>query len=507
METALTDLWYGFTVAVEPHNLMYCFLGVLIGNMVGVLPGMGPLATISILLPLTFGIKPVGAILMLSGIFYGSQYGGAICSILLNLPCHPPHAVTCLDGFPMTKQGRGGVALGITVIGSFIGASWGITEMMFLAPILVSVALKFGPAEVCSLMLLGLLAGSTLARGSPLKGVAMTVLGLIFGLVGSDLETGAERLTFGFTELSDGIELVALALGLFGIAEFMNSVNQASPINKTYSHVKFKDMRPSWAEFKWAFPAMIRGTIVGSLCSLIPGTGPTIASFVAYATEKKVAKNPEDFGKGEIRGVAAPEASTHSSVQGDFIPTMSLGIPGDAVMALLLGALMIQGIVPGPQLIKEHPDIFWGLIASFWIGNILLVLLNVPLISIWVKMLMIPYRYLYPSALFFVCIGVYAANNDFFQVGEVIAIGILGYVLMRLGFQPAPILLGFVLGPRFEENFRRAMLIARGDLMTFIEKPISAFFLALCLILILAQIYFRLRPKRGASTEAVAVSP
>jgi len=507
METALTDLWYGFTVAIEPQNLMYCFLGVLIGNMVGVLPGMGPLATISILLPLTFGIKPVGAILMLSGIFYGSQYGGAICSILLNLPCHPPHAVTCLDGFPMTKQGRGGVALGITVIGSFIGASWGITEMMFLAPLLVSVALKFGPAEVCSLMLLGLLAGSTLARGSPLKGVAMTVLGLIFGLVGSDLETGAERLTFGFTELSDGIELVALALGLFGIAEFMNSVNQASPVNATYSNVKLKDMRPSWAEFKWAFPAMIRGTIVGSLCSLIPGTGPTIASFVAYATEKKLAKNPQDFGKGEIRGVAAPEASTHSSVQGDFIPTMSLGIPGDAVMALLLGALMIQGIVPGPQLIKEHPDIFWGLIASFWIGNILLVLLNVPLIGIWVKMLMIPYRYLYPSALFFVCIGVYAANNDMFQVGEVILIGILGYVLMRLGFQPAPILLGFVLGPRFEENFRRAMLISRGDLMTFIEKPISAFFLALCVILIGAQIYFRLRPKRSGTAEPVAVSP
>ncbi|AMN39491.1 tripartite tricarboxylate transporter permease [Rhodoplanes sp. Z2-YC6860] len=505
METALTDLWYGFTVAIEPHNLMYCFLGVLIGNMVGVLPGMGPLATISILLPLTFGIKPVGAILMLSGIFYGSQYGGAICSILLNLPCHPPHAVTCLDGFPMTKQGRGGVALGITVIGSFIGASWGITEMMFLAPLLVTVALKFGPAEVCSLMLLGLLAGSTLARGSPLKGVAMTVLGLVFGLVGSDLETGAERLTFGFTELSDGIELVALALGLFGIAEFMNSVNQASAINTTYSNVKLKDMRPSWAEFKWAFPAMIRGTIVGSLCSLIPGTGPTIASFVAYATEKKVAKNPQDFGKGEIRGVAAPEASTHSSVQGDFIPTMSLGIPGDAVMALLLGALMIQGIVPGPQLIKEHPDIFWGLIASFWIGNILLVLLNVPLISIWVKMLMIPYKYLYPSALFFVCIGVYAANNDFFQVGEVIVIGILGYVLMRLGFQPAPILLGFVLGPRFEENFRRAMLISRGDLMTFIEKPISAFFLALCVILIGAQIFFRLRGSKKDTAAAEAV--
>ena len=504
VETAFTDLWYGFGVALEPHNLMWCFLGVLIGNMVGVLPGMGPLATISILLPLTFGIKPVGAILMLAGVFYGAQYGGAICSILLNLPCHPPHAVTCLDGFPMTKQGRGGVALGITVIGSFIGASWGITEMMFLAPVLVQVALKFGPAEICTLMLLGLLAGSTLAKGSPIKGVAMTVLGLLFGIVGSDLETGAERFSFGFPQLSDGIELVALALGLFGIAEFMNSINQASPVNAKYSNIKFRDMRPSKADLKQAFFPMLRGTIVGSLCALIPGTGPTIASFVAYAAEKKISKTPDRFGFGAIEGVAAPEASTHSSVQGDFIPTMSLGIPGDAVMALLLGALMIQGIVPGPQLIKEHPDIFWGLIASFWIGNILLVLLNVPLIGIWVKLLTIPYRYLYPSALFFVCIGVYAANNDMFQVGETLVVGILGYTLLRLGFQPAPILLGFVLGPRFEENFRRAMLISRGDLRVFIERPICAFFLALCVLLITAQIYFRMRgSKRNNPVLAV----
>jgi putative tricarboxylic transport membrane protein len=506
VETAFTDLWYGFGVALEPHNLMWCFLGVLIGNMVGVLPGMGPLATISILLPLTFGIKPVGAILMLAGVFYGAQYGGAICSILLNLPCHPPHAVTCLDGFPMTKQGRGGVALGITVIGSFIGASWGITEMMFLAPVLVQVALKFGPAEICTLMLLGLLAGSTLAKGSPIKGVAMTVLGLLFGIVGSDLETGAERFSFGFPQLSDGIELVALALGLFGIAEFMNSINQASPVNAKYSNIKFRDMRPSKADLKQAFFPMLRGTIVGSLCALIPGTGPTIASFVAYAAEKKISKTPDRFGFGAIEGVAAPEASTHSSVQGDFIPTMSLGIPGDAVMALLLGALMIQGIVPGPQLIKEHPDIFWGLIASFWIGNILLVLLNVPLIGIWVKLLTIPYRYLYPSALFFVCIGVYAANNDMFQVGETLVVGILGYTLLRLGFQPAPILLGFVLGPRFEENFRRAMLISRGDLRVFIERPICAFFLALCVLLITAQIYFRMRGSKRNNPVLAAAS-
>jgi TctA family transporter len=478
---------------------------VVVGNMVGVLPGLGPLATISILLPLTFGIKAVGAILMLAGILYGAQYGGAICSILLNLPCHPPHAVTCLDGFPMTKQGRGGVALGLSVMGSFIGASWGITEMIFLAPVLVAVALQFGPAEICSLMLLGLLAGSTLARGSPVKGVAMTVLGLLLGIVGTDIETGTERFTFGMTHLYDGIDLVALALGLFGIAEFMNSINQVAAVNMAYSNVRLRDLRPSKADLKQAWPAMLRGTLTGSLCSLIPGTGPTIASFVAYAAEKKVSKTPDKFGTGMIEGVVSPESATHSSIQGDFIPTMSLGIPGDAVMALLLGALMIQGIVPGPQLIKEHPDIFWGLVASFWIGNILLLVLNVPLIGVWVKLLASPYRYLYPSALFFVCIGVYAANNDMFQVGETIVLGIFGYVLLRLDFHPAPILLGFVLGPRFEENFRRAMLISRGDIWVFLERPISAVFIAMCVILIGTQIYVRLRSRsRSAPAPAAA---
>jgi putative tricarboxylic transport membrane protein len=506
LTTALSDLWYGFGVALEPHNVMWCFLGVLVGNMVGVLPGMGPLATISVLLPLTFGIKPVGAILMLSGVFYGSQYGGAICSILLNLPCHPPHAVTCLDGFPLTKQGRGGAALGVTVLSSFVGASWGITEMIFLAPVLVKIALEFGPAEICSLMLLGLLAGSTLARGSPLKGIAMTLVGLLLGIVGTDIETGTARFTFGLQSLFDGVELVGLALGLFGIAEFMKSVNQYSDINTRYSNVGLRDLRPSRDELRRAIPAMFRGTIVGSLCSLIPGTGPTIASFISYAAEKKVSKTPDRFGSGMIEGVACPEAATHSSVQGDFIPTMSLGIPGDAVMALILGALMIQGIVPGPQLIKEHPDVFWGLIASFWIGNIMLVVLNVPLIGLWVKLLMIPYKYLYPSALFFVAIGVYSTNNDMFQVGETVVIGLFGYLLLLLDFHPASILLGFVLGPRLEENFRRSMLISRGDIMVFVERPISAFFLFLCAVLILAQIYVRLRKPKAMEALALAES-
>ncbi|MBV9462387.1 MAG: tripartite tricarboxylate transporter permease, partial [Bradyrhizobium sp.] len=424
----------------------------------------------------------------------------------LNLPCHPPHAVTCLDGFPLTKQGRGGAALGITVLSSFVGASWGITEMIFLAPVLVRIALEFGPTEICSLMLLGLLAGSTLARGSPLKGVAMTCVGLLLGIVGTDIETGTARFTFGIQSLFDGVELVGLALGLFGIAEFMKSVNQYSDINTRYSNVSLRDLRPSRDELRRSIPAMFRGTIVGSLCSLIPGTGPTIASFIAYAAEKKFSRTPDKFGSGMIEGVASPEASTHSSVQGDFIPTMSLGIPGDAVMALILGALMIQGIVPGPQLIKEHPDIFWGLIASFWIGNIMLVVLNVPLIGLWVKLLMIPYKYLYPSALFFVAIGVYSTNNDMFQVGETVVIGLAGYLLLLLDFHPASILLGFVLGPRLEENFRRSMLISRGDVLVFLERPISAFFLFLCAVLILAQIYVRLRKPKALEVLALAES-
>jgi TctA family transporter len=498
--TALHDLWFGFGVALEPHNLPWCLAGVFIGNMVGVLPGMGPTATISILLPLTFAMKPVAAILMLAGIFYGSQYGGAICSILLNLPCHAPHAVTCLDGYPLTKQGRGGAALGVTVTASFVGASWGITEMVFLAPLLVKVALEFGPAEVCSLMLLGLLAGSTLARGSPVKGIAMTVLGLLFGIVGADVQTGNLRLTFGMTQLADGIEIAALALGLFGIAEFMRSINKVAKIDmKGTAAVTWREMRPTREDMHRALPAMFRGTILGSLCSLIPGTGPTIASFVSYAVEKKISRTPERFGRGAIEGVASPEASTHSSVQGDFIPTMSLGIPGDSVMALLLGALMIQGIVPGPQLIHEHPDVFWGLIASFWIGNIILVVLNVPMIGVWVRLLSIPYRFLYPCALFFICVGVYSTNNDIFQVGEALALGVFGYLLLRLDFHPAPVLLGFVLGPRFEDNFRRALALSHGDLLAFVTQPISAVFLTLCVMLVLAQIGMHLAQRRKGS--------
>ncbi len=487
MHQSLIDLWYGFGIALQPNNLMWSVFGVLIGNLIGVLPGMGALTTISMLLPLTYVIAPVPAILMLAGIFYGSQYGGAIGAILLNLPSHPPHAVTCLDGYPMTKAGRGGAALGVTMMSSFFAASVGIMVMIFLSPLLVQVAFKFGPTEISSIMLLGLLAGATMSRGSPLKGVAMTIFGLLCGVVGTDVISGTMRYTFGLPDLSDGVELGALAMGLFGIADFLVSVNRTT-VKASDAKVSMKDMRPTRAEMKQAFWPMVRGTMVGTLFGAMPGTGPTITTFLAYALERKVAKDPSRFGKGAIEGVAAPEAASHSKTQVDFIPTMSLGIPGDAVMALILGALIIKGVQPGPQLITEHPDIFWGLIASFWIGNVLLVILNVPMIGVWVRMLQVPYKYLYPAALFFICVGVYSTKNSLFDVGEVAAFGIIGAIFLSLDFPMSPIVLGYVLGPMLEENFRRAMLLSRGSLSVFVERPISAGFIGVCSLLIVAQL-------------------
>jgi putative tricarboxylic transport membrane protein len=488
---SLIDLWSGFGVALQPHNLMWSFFGVLIGNLIGVLPGMGALSAMSMLLPLTYTMHPIPAILMLAGIFYGSQYGGAIGAILLNLPTHPPHAVTCLDGYPMTRAGRGGAALGITMISSFFAASVGIIVMIFASPLLVSIAFKFGPGEVFSIMLLGLLCGGTMSRGSPLKGVAMTLVGLLIGIVGTDVNTGTMRFTFGLIDLSDKVELVALALGLFGVTEFLRGINRMDAVGSSVN-VRLRDMRPTKAELKRSFFPMVRGTLIGTLFGAMPGTGPTITTFIAYAFERKLSKTPEKFGTGMIEGVAAPEASSHSKTQVDFIPTMSLGIPGDAVMALILGALLIQGIQPGPQLITEHADLFWGLIASFWIGNVLLVLLNVPLIGVWVKLLQVPYRYLYPAALFFIAVGVYSTNNSLFEIGEVLVFGVIGAIFVALDFPVAPILLGFVLGPMVEENFRRALLLSRGDLHVFLDRPISATFIGLSALLVLVQIGFPL---------------
>lgn len=501
MSSVLADLWQGFGVALQPNHLLWCFIGVLIGNLIGVLPGLGAISAISLLLPVTYTMHPIPAILMLSGIFYGSQYGGAIGAILLNLPCHPPHAVTCLDGYPMTLQGRGGAALGVTMIASFFAASVGILVMIFASPLLVSVAFKFGPAELFSIMLLGLIAGGTLSKGSPLKGVSMTALGLLVGCVGTDVNTGIARFTFGLYQLSDRVELVALALGLFGVAEFLHNVNRLKIVGGKM-RLRFSDMCPSWAEVKQSFLPLVRGTLVGTAFGAMPGTGPTITTFIAYALEKRISKTPERFGRGAIEGVASPEASSHSKTQIDFIPTMTLGIPGDPVMALLLGALLIQGIQPGPQLITMHPDLFWGLIASFWVGNVLLVILNVPLIGLWVRMLAVPYRFLFPAALFFIAVGVYSANNSLFEVGETIVIGVVGTVLIALEFSVAPILLGYVLGPLVEENFRRALLMSRGDLFVFVERPISAVFIGFCALLLLFQflVWRRSRVRQRSSS-------
>lgn len=480
----LHDLLFGFGVAFQGGNLMWSFFGVLVGNLIGVLPGMGALSAISILLPLTYVMHPVPAILMLAGIFYGSQYGGAIGAILLNLPSHPPHAVTCIDGYPMTRAGKGGTALGITMICSFFAASVGILVMIFASPLLTAIAFKFGPAEIFSIMMLGLLAGSTMSRGSPLKGVAMTLFGLLCGVVGTDVNSGTIRFAFGIPELSDGLELVAVAMGLFGVTDFILNVNHMTSVTAS-TRLRFRDMRPSLADLRTAFWPMVRGTTVGTLFGAMPGTGPTITTFIAYALERKISRTPEKFGTGMIAGVAGPEASAHSKTQVDFIPTMSLGIPGDAVMALILGALMIQGIAPGPQLISDHPDIFWGLIASFWIGNVVLMVLNVPLIGVWAKLLRVPYRYLFPSAMFFIAVGTYSTQSSLFQIWEVLAFGLIGALLMYLEFSVTPILLGLVLGPMVEENFRRAMLLSRGDLMVFVEHPISCTFLVISALLLI----------------------
>ena len=502
---SLTDLWHGFGVALEWHNFMWSFFGVVIGNLIGVLPGMGPLSAISRLLPLTYTMHPVAAILMLAGVFYGSQYGGAIGAILLNLPCHPPHAVTCLDGYPMTRNGRGGAALGITMMSSFFAASVGIVVMIFLSPVLVKVAFSFGPSELFSIMLLGLLAGGTMSTGSALKGVAMTLLGLLIGSVGTDINSGTIRFTFDSPELADGVQLVALALGLFGVAEFLRNVNRLHVVGSG-TRVRLRDMRPTRGEIRQSIWPMIRGTAVGTLFGAMPGTGPTITTFIAYALEQKISKRPERFGHGALEGVAAPEASSHSKTQVDFIPTMSLGIPGDPIMALLLGALLIHGVQPGPLLISRHADIFWGLVASFWIGNVLLVILNVPLIQLWVKVLQVPYRFLYPSALLFIAVGVYSTNNSLFEVGEVLVFGLFGALLLALRFPVAPILLGYVLGPMLEENFRRALLLSHGQLSTFVGSATSIAFLGLSAALIAAQIYFAVRRKtRSRRRDSAAV--
>ena len=474
----------GFEQALTPEALMFCLLGVSLGTFIGVLPGIGSLTTIALCLPLTFHLEPLSGLIMLAGIFYGAQYGSSTASILLNVPGSAPAAITCLDGYPLSRQGRAGVALFITTIASFIGGSYAILLLVFFAPVLANFAISFSSADYFSIMILALTAASTLSVGSPTKGLAMVVLGLLLGLVGTDINSGQFRFTFGIPALTDGISLVALAMGLFGIAEILNNLSSGNTPPTIKEKITLKNMLPTKDDMKAFRFSCLRGSLIGSFIGMLPGTGPTIATFMAYATEKKISRTPEKFGHGAIEGISAPEAANNASVQAAFIPTLTLGVPGDAIMAVMLGGLLVHGITPGPQLVNTDAALFWGVVASFWIGNVILLILNLPMIGLWVKLLSIPYRFLFPAVLFLICIGVYSVNNSSIDVLLTLGFGILGFYFNRHGNPSAPLLLGFVLGPLIEENFRRALVLSDSQLITFVERPISLIFLLLTLTIL-----------------------
>jgi TctA family transporter len=490
----ISNLGLGFSVALTFHNLFYCFIGVFVGTAIGVLPGVGPLVTIAVLLPLTYGLPPEGALIMLAGIYYGAQYGGSTTAILVNLPGESSSAVTCLDGYQMARQGRAGPALAISAIGSFAAGCFGTLLIAVVAGPLTTLALRFGAPEFCSLIVFALITTAILVRGSLVKGIAVAMLGVLFGLVGVDVTSGVDRLTFGVVGLADGISFVVVAMGLFAFAEIV--INLERKENRDVFSTKIKGLMPTLADLKTSAGPMARGTAVGSFFGLLPGAGAVIASFGAYALEKKISRHPEKFGTGAIEGVAAPEAANNAAAQCSFIPTLTLGIPGTPSMALMLGALMIQGITPGPGVLTSRPTLFWGLVASMWIGNLLLVILNLPLIGLWVAMLRIPYRWLYPLILVFSCIGIYTVNDSTVDVYLMVLFGVLGYVFVKLDCEPAPFILGFLLGPMLEVNFRRSMLLSRGDLGIFIQHPISAGFLIAALALIILMIVPSFRRKK-----------
>ncbi|OWU86675.1 hypothetical protein ATO6_07845 [Oceanicola sp. 22II-s10i] len=475
----LNNLGMGLGVALSATNVFYCFLGALLGTLVGVIPGIGVLTAISMLFPLTFTLGPTTALIMLGGIWYGTTYGGSTASILLNIPGTPANAVTCLDGYPMAQQGRGGVALFMTTVASFFGASVGVILLMLFSPVIAGYALKFGSAEYFSLMLMGLVAASTISEGSAVKGLAMVALGICFGLVGMDTQSASARFTFGSLGLLDGISLIALAMGVFGVAEVIMSIRRVNATAIDRESVSLRAIKPTRDDMRRSWFPMIRGASMGSFFGTLPGTGPSIAAFLSYAVEKRIAKEPERFGKGAIEGIMAPEAANNAADQTAFIPTLSLGVPGSATMALMLGALMIHGIAPGPTLITSQPELFWGLIMSFWVGNVILLILNIPLIGIWVRMLLIPYHILFPAVLLFICIGAYSTTFNALTVWQVFFFGAVGYAMRIFGFPGAPLLLGFVLGPLMEEHFRRAMVLSRGSFATFFERPVSGTIMAI----------------------------
>jgi putative tricarboxylic transport membrane protein len=493
------NLVFGFGVAFSLQNLMYCAIGVSVGTLIGVLPGIGPLATIAMLLPITFNVAPVSAMIMLAGIYYGAQYGGSTTAILVNLPGETSAVVTCLDGYQMARQGRAGPALAIAAIGSFVAGTFGTMLIAIAGPPLAGLALQFGAPEYFSLMLMGLVAAAVLAQGDMIKSLSMVAMGLLLGIVGTDVNSGAQRFVFGVNELADGIGFILLAVGVFAIGEIVS--NLGDPEERRIFTDQVKNLMPTKQDLKQSTMPIIRGTLLGSFFGVLPGTGPSIASFSSYILEKKLAKDPTRFGKGAIEGVAGPESANNADAQCKFIPMLTLGLPASGVMALMLGALTIQGIQPGPEVMTARPELFWGLIASMWIGNALLVVLNLPMIGVWVKLLKVPYRLLFPAIMAFSAIGVYSVNNSSFEIYLTALFGIVGVIWLRLGCSPAPMLLGFVLGPMMEEHLRRAMLMSRGDPSVFITRPLSLAFIVATIGILVAMVAPAVRARRAEIAE------
>ena len=493
----ITNLSLGFGVAFTVQNLIYCFVGCLLGTLIGVLPGIGPVATIAMLLPATYALPPVSALIMLAGIYYGAQYGGSTTAILVNLPGESSSVVTVIDGYQMARQGRAGPALAAAGLGSFFAGSVGTLMLAAFAVPLTEVAFKFGPAEYFSLMVLGLIGAVVLASGSLLKAVAMIVLGLLMGLVGTDVNSGVARFSFDVPELTDGIGFITIAMGVFGYGEIIANLSQPEEHREVFTS-KVQGLMPTKEDFRNMVPAVLRGTALGCALGILPGGGALLSSFAAYTIEKKTKLRPGEvpFGKGNIRGVAAPESANNAGAQASFIPLLTLGIPPNAVMALMVGAMTIHNIQPGPQVMTSNPELFWGLIASMWIGNAMLVVLNLPLIGIWIKLLTVPYRWLFPAIVLFCAVGVYSTNNNTFDVWLVGAFGIVGYLFIKLGVEPAPLLLGFILGPMMEENLRRAMLLSRGDWSVFVTRPLSAGLLAAAVLLLVIVLMPAVKHKR-----------
>lgn len=488
------NLAIGFDAAFTFSNLLYCLVGVTLGTVVGVLPGLGPIATIAILLPITFTLPPVSSLIMLAGIYYGAQYGGSTTAILINLPGEATAVATTLDGHAMAKQGRAGPALAAAAIGSFFAGTVATFLLAAFAPPLADLALKFGPQEYFSLMVLGLVASIVLAHGSLLKAIGMILLGLLLGLIGTDVNSGMQRYTFGLPEMADGIGFVIVAMGMFGLGEIIRNLEDES--TRTSIVKRVTGLMPTKEDLKRIAGPIVRGTALGSLLGILPGNGALLGSFSAYSIEKKLSKTPERFGKGAIEGVAAPESANNAGAQTSFIPMLTLGIPSSPVMALMIGALIIQGIQPGPTVMTEQPALFWGIIVSMWVGNLFLVILNLPLIGVWVRMVSVPYHLLYPAILVFCGVGVYSINSSTFDVYLMAGFGLLGYVLAKLDCEPAPMLLGFILGPMMEEYLRRAMILSRGDPTTFITRPLSATMLAMAVVALLIVLLPAIRKTR-----------